>query len=187
MEAEPVGRERLRMAEERDIVDRDDERRRRGRHREAGRMAHVDAQVDAVPPVTVPDLVAPARCARSEAAELHRAPETRVQCTPGAPRAGRERDHVGMARQFTAQHLRHPPDTAGDALEELADVDADPQSRPAIGIGQSMHDLMTLHDVQTFQERRRDPRLSKFAADSDFPHTAVACREDPAARRVRLR
>jgi len=128
VEAHPVRGERLRVTEERDVVDRDDERRGTRRYRETRCVAHVDVEVDVWPSIPVPELVSPTRCARTETPELDGTAEPRVEGPAGATRTRGERDDIDVLRELVTQHLRDPADSAGDLLRELADVDADPQA-----------------------------------------------------------
>jgi len=91
-------------------------------------MAHVDVEVEEWPPIPVPELVSPLRCAGTETPELDGTAEPRVERRTGATWTRGERDDVDVLRKLVAQHLRDPADSARDRLHELADVNPDPKA-----------------------------------------------------------
>jgi hypothetical protein len=66
VEPKAMRRKRLGVAEERHIVDADDERRTGGREREARRVTNVDVQVDAWSSEAAPQLVLPPNGGQAE-------------------------------------------------------------------------------------------------------------------------
>ena len=155
VEPDPVARERLRVTQERDVVDRDDERRGGRGHRQARRVAHVEAEADPRSPGAVPQLVPAALREQREAPELDPRTESGREAPTLGAGAGGERHDVGVARELGAQELGHPADATGHRLQQLAHVHADAQ--PAAVTASRRHERPRHHKELTLGKRAKLP------------------------------
>ena len=138
VEPDAVARERLRVAQERDVVDRHDQRCGAGGHRQAGRVADVEAEADAAAggsgATARSDTVARASACRGTRPPVRgarRAARTRCASRTRTPRA---RCAAGSSVHSSSVH---PTDPAGHRLQQLAHVHADPRGAQPSAVAES--------------------------------------------------